>query len=338
MVTRTLFLIATALTMTACHGDGNGTNPAEPTQTATQPAPTTISQAAAAYLSSLLTIMETDSTNKAVIDWSSVRADVFAAAGVAQSIPDTYPGIAVAIRRLNDYESYYAQARGGATIGTSPVGQCGAQTAPASDLQENVGYVRVGSCNCDGPSATQFAESIQRTIAMADRPGLAGWIVDLRGNIGGNMWPMIAGVGPVLGEGIIGWIVYNNREYEREYRDGAAQSFGEVFAQVKSPYRLLKEYPRVAVLTDGAVVSAGEAVAVYFKGRSGTRSFGTPTCGHHHLLQDFRLSDGAVLFLVTAKSADRTKKKYGGPIEPDEMVTNSSEVFNRAVGWLKSGS
>ena len=39
---------------------------------------------------------------------------------------------------------------------------------------------------------------------------------DLRGNIGGNMWPMIAGVGPILGDGIIGWIVYYDREYERE--------------------------------------------------------------------------------------------------------------------------
>ena len=49
-------------------------------------------------------------------------------------------------------------------------------------------------------------------------PDLLRWIVDLRGNYGGNIWPMIAGVGPVLGEGIIGWIVYNDSEYEREYQ------------------------------------------------------------------------------------------------------------------------
>ena len=60
---------------------------------------------------------------------------------------------------------------------------------------------------------------------MADRPGLIGWIVDLRTDGGGNMWPMMAGLGPILGEGIMGWIVYNNREYEREYRAGGAMQF-----------------------------------------------------------------------------------------------------------------
>jgi len=42
------------------------------------------------------------------------------------------------------------------------------------------------------------------SCASADRDDLIGWIVDLRGNGGGNMWPMLAGVGPVLGEGVVG--------------------------------------------------------------------------------------------------------------------------------------
>ena len=42
---------------------------------------------------------------------------------------------------------------------------------------------------------------------MADRVSLVGWIVDLRGNTGGNMWPMVAGVGPVLGNGVAGFFV-----------------------------------------------------------------------------------------------------------------------------------
>ena len=46
------------------------------------------------------------------------------------------------------------------------------------------------------------------------------------------MWPMIAGPRPIFGEGIIGWIVYNNREYEREYRAGAALSLDYPFARV----------------------------------------------------------------------------------------------------------
>lgn len=152
------------------------------------------------------------------------------------------------------------------------------------------------------------------------------------------MWPMIAGIGPVLGEGIIGWIVYNDREYEREYRAGAAQSFGEVFAQVAAPYTLLRENPKVAVLTDGGVASSGEAIVVYFRGRPFTRSFGTPTCGHHHLQQFFPLSDGATLGLATSQHADRTKKQYASRIEPDEVVADPGQVVSQAIAWLQGGS
>jgi C-terminal processing protease CtpA/Prc len=147
------------------------------------------------------------------------------------------------------------------------------------------------------------------------------------------MWPMIAGVGPVLGEGIIAWIIYHNREYEREYRDGAALSLGEAFTRVSPPYTLLKAAPRVAVLTDGGTVSAAEAVTVFFKARPDTRSFGTPTCGHHHLQQAFSI-DGATLYLVTAQSADRTKRRFGGPISPDELIADPAAMVSRAVAWL----
>ena len=55
--------------------------------------------------------------------------------------------------------------------------------------------------------AAAFADAIQAAIRQADRAELAGWIVDLRGNTGGNMWPMLAGFGPVLGEGTAGFFI-----------------------------------------------------------------------------------------------------------------------------------
>jgi C-terminal processing protease CtpA/Prc len=148
------------------------------------------------------------------------------------------------------------------------------------------------------------------------------------------MWPMIAGLGPILGEGIVGWIVYNNREYEREYRAGAALSLNEPFARVAVPYTLIRPLPRVAVLTANTTNSAGEAIAVFFKSRFDTRSFGAPTCGHHHLLSDFRMSDGATLTLKNAHNADRMKRTYAGRVMPDEVVTAPGEAVTRAVNWL----
>jgi carboxyl-terminal processing protease len=330
-----MVMVVAVLATSGCGGGGRSA-PTQPTPTQPTPAaptPTTISVAVKTYLDSMLDIMQAYSINKETIDWANLRTEVLTAAGVAQTVGEAYPALDVALRLLNDDQSYY-MARNGSRIGPAPVGGCGAAPPPPLRLPDTIGYVKIDSCDCQGGAATQFAESIQRAIRTADRAGLAGWVVDLRGNFGGNMWPMIAGIGPILGEGIVGWIVYNDREYEREYRDGQALSLGEAFAGVAAPYTLLKVYPTVAVLTDGVVASSGEAIVVFFRGRPSTRSFGTPTCGHHHLQQPFTLSDGATLFLATSQHADRMRRRYAASIAPDEIIVDPGEGVNRAIAWL----
>ena len=101
---------------------------------------------------------------------------------------------------------------------------------------------------------------------------------------------------------------------------------------------------RVAVLTDIGVASSGEAIAIAFRGRPNTRSFGTPTCGLSTAVEQFPLtrageilpfSQSARIAVVTDVMADRTMKKYGGVIEPDELVSDPIEVVPRAVAWLR---
>jgi Peptidase family S41 len=285
------------------------------------------------HLDELLRLMEAEAANAHRIDWTLARTQVMAAAGAVQSIPDTYPAIALALNILDDFESNY-RGSDGRLIGPSPEPFCLPGETVTPSLPETIGYVRLGGCNCGGAAADQYAEAVQQAIRAADTPRLVGWIVDLREDVGGNMWPMIAGIGPLLGEGIVGWIVYNNREYEREYRAGAALSLSEPFARVAVPYTLIRPRPRVAVLTSNRTNSAGEAIAVFFKGRFDTRSFGAPTCGHHHLLSDFSISGGATLTLKNAHNADRLKRTYAGSVVPDEVATAPGEAVTRAVNWL----
>jgi C-terminal processing protease CtpA/Prc len=276
--------------------------------------------------------MEAQAANARRLDWARIRAEVDQAAAGARSVADAYPAIALALNRLDDEEIHYL-ASGGRLIGPSPEPACEPSASDPPSLPDTVGYVRLVGCPCSGRAANEYAEALQQAIRSADKPGLIGWIVDLREDGGGNMWPMIAGLGPIFGEGIIGWIVYNNREYEREYRAGAALSLDEPFANVAVPYTLIQPRPRIAVLTADTTNSAGEAIAVFFKGRPDTRSFGAPTCGHHHLLQDFQVH-GATLTLKTAHNADRLKRTYAGRVLPDELVTVPGEAVTRAVAWL----
>lgn len=324
--TTRMIAAAGVLGATAC---GSDSSPVRPTTGPPSGTIVTVTE----HLDEVLRVMEAEAANARRVDWTRTRAEVLAAAGAAQSIPDAYPAIALALNLLDDFESHYRGADG-RLIGPSPEPACQGILTETPTLPETIAYVRLDGCPCEGRAADAYAEAVQQAIRAADRPGLAGWIVDLREDRGGNMWPMIAGLGPIFGEGIIGWIVYNNREYEREYRAGAALSLNEPFARVSVPYRLIRPLPKVAVLTWDTTNSAGEAIAVFLKNRPDTRSFGGPTCGHHHLLSDFRMSNGATLTLKNAHNADRLKRTYAGRVMPDEVALAPGEAVSRAVAWL----
>jgi carboxyl-terminal processing protease len=303
----------------------------------TAPMPTapsgTISPQASAYLEQLLGLMQTNSIKRTTIDWARFRADVLAAAGPAQTIPETFEAIRLALRLLGDGHSSYRTS--GGTVIFVPLRTCtGSSSTARPPMPANIAYVQVGSFSGSAGEATAFANRIQDAIVADDRDNLAGWIVDLRGNGGGNMWPMIAGLGPVLGEDILGFFIDPvGAETMWEYRAGASWAGGVQQQRVSSPYRLRRERPRVAVLTDGAVASSGEATVIAFRQRPNTRSFGAATCGLSTSNRGFPLSDGATLNLTVAVMADRTRTRYGDAVVPEEPVAES-ETVSRAVTWL----
>jgi hypothetical protein len=291
---------------------------------------------AAAYLDELIGLMQAHSINRLTIDWSAFRMKVFARATGAQSIADTYAAIQVALDALGDGHSVYYAANG-PVLGAAGT-PCGRSVGDTPAPPERVGYVKVPSFSGSADQATALANDLQRTIASADAADLIGWIVDVRGNGGGNMWPMVAGVGPVLGEGVAGYFIQpDGVEIPWEYRDGAAWEGGVANQRVDTPYRLRRDRLRVAVLTDTAVASSGEAVVIAFKGRPDTRSFGDRTCGKSTANEAYPMSDGATLNLTGAVMADRNRTPYGSFVQPDENVP-LIRVMERAVEWLRSGT
>lgn len=292
----------------------------------------TMSPAARQYLTELIAVMQEHSINRGKIDWNAFRTSVMAAGGAAQSVEQTFPAIRTALELLGDSRSSYRPVTG------SPISvarACAAPGAGTPTLPDTVGYVRVTSFSGSAGEATAFANALQGAIAAADRDGLAGWVVDLRGNAGGNMWPMLAGVGPVLGTGRVGHFVDAlGAANAWEYRDGGSWLGGLLFQGVDTPYRLRQESPRVAVLVDGGTAGSGEAIAIAFQRRPETRSFGAPTCGLTLVTQQFTMSDGALVFVAVGVMADRTRSPYGAQIVPDEQVTDPREAEQRAIAWL----
>ncbi|MGV9247975.1 S41 family peptidase [Streptomyces sp. NPDC003710] len=187
----------------------------------------------------------------------------------------------------------------------------------------------------------RYVRQGRKAVAKADRPGARGWVVDLRHNHGGNMWPTLAVAGPILGDGKVGMFVDpDGKTYPWRIRNGSPRLDGK-------PYNWGDEHPvtnahaPVAVLTDGGTSSASEAVAIAFRGRPQTRSFGGDTFGVPTGNNNHRLSDGALLALTEVKDADRTGRSYDAPVPPDDEIPTTGvkrgaadQVLKTAKNWL----
>ncbi|WPP52355.1 S41 family peptidase [Catalinimonas niigatensis] len=292
----------------------------------------TTSPLATDYLEEIMEIMQTYSIHQQKIDWEVFRNKVLNEAEGAQTIADTYPSIRLALSLLDDQHSIYVTAEGQRI---SDVKNCPPSLAAAVPEDQDIGYIKVSSFGGSEEEGVQFAQAIQDSIKAQDHEQLKGWIVDLRGNGGGNMWPMLAGIGPILGEGLAGYFINpDGTDITWTYENGKSLINDVALVSVNIPYTLRQVNSKVAVLTDESIASSGEAIVIAFKKRPNTRSFGYPTCGLSTANSGFEISDGARLYLTIATMADRNKEPYGSAVPPDELLAAETAV-ERAIAWLK---
>ncbi|UFH57605.1 S41 family peptidase [Spirosoma sp. KNUC1025] len=295
--------------------------------------PAVTSVAAQTYLDEVVGLMKSNSINRKTIDWTVFKAKVDAQARGAQTIADTYPAIQLGLTLLGDNHSMYYATTGTTIYGNRTV-SCTDITPLTGTIYKGIGYVKVTTFNGGGSDATKFAQAIQDAIKAADGDSIIGWIVDLRGNLGGNMWPMVAGVGPLLGEGVCGYFIDpDGNASPWSYQGGSSSLSNAEITKVGSVYTVRKAGSKVAVLTDQATASSGEAVAIAFKGRPNTRSFGKATCGLSTANVTNKLSDGALLNLSQSTMANRSKQAYGSSVPVDEVVA-ADKVMAEATSWL----
>ncbi|HKF36454.1 MAG TPA: S41 family peptidase [Ktedonobacteraceae bacterium] len=280
-----------------------------------------LSSQARIYLTAALDIMQQHSVNRKKINWTMVRQQTFAFAFGAKTRADTYSAIRYALTALGDHHSVFLDPQQLHQIEAAPI--TSDQEPHGKLLAQGIGYLELPSIVKLpwSEEAKRYVTLAQDAIRISDQAGTCGWIVDLRNDPGGDIWPMLDGVGPILGDGIVGSIVGpDGFKQSWGYFNGQALVGGSTIIVADNPYHLKHALPPVAVLTGPETASAGEAIVVAFRGRPSTRSFGEPTAGVPTANQDFTLSDGALLVLTVALDADRTGRTYDSAIPPDQLV------------------
>ena len=155
----------------------------------------------------------------------------------------------------------------------------------------------------------------------------AGVILDLRDNRGGNMYPMIASVSPLLPDGVI--LRFKGRKRTTPVLLEFVMSSERVSGGEKFP-----ESTPVAILTNDWTASSGEATLLCFRGLSNVRTFGIPTAGYASANVVHKLADGYTLLVTTSCDKARTGEVFcDDPIEPDVF---SEAPLDDAICWIRN--
>lgn len=186
-----------------------------------------------------------------------------------------------------------------------------------------------------------YALALQKHIAGLDDGTRCGWVVDVSSNGGGNMWPMLFGLLPLLhgtpdtqgaligafrsANGLLWW-----RQAEGEVVLGNAS----MLRSRQGAYRLRAGTAPVAVVMGAGTASSGEAVALAFRGQPGSRSFGQSSAGFSTGNRPTTLVDGTTLLLTHNVMTDRNGQGDGGRMQPDQPTASGPATLAAAQAWL----
>jgi C-terminal processing protease CtpA/Prc len=273
------------------------------------------------------------------VDWTAVRAEVSELVADGESVDRA---LAPALAALGDRHSHLKR--------DTPIGRAfWSRSRPRGELpRDGVGYLTVPrftpATSDDGISYVRAGWEI-----MARYADVRGWVVDLRGNSGGNVHRMLAAVGPLLGGSrflsyrrrtgaawhhrfVAGQLLVEATPPNADAGPGTGVTWPGAGMSVGVEAPVVGERVPVAVLHDGHTTSAGEGVVVAFRGRPRTRSFGTATEGVPTGNVTYPLPGGWLLAVTTSVAVDRNAAVYQGPIEPDQP--GGLDPVARAARWL----
>jgi C-terminal processing protease CtpA/Prc len=208
-------------------------------------------------------------------------------------------------------------------------------TIKSSYIENDIGYVNVPTCfTTDQALIKEYALHVRDAIVKLDREhNISNWIVDLRDNSGGTMWPMLEGLLPLLGEGNFGYFhiprynaTMNWLQTSKNTSTGLAN------------YECKNKNFKIAILIGARTGSSGEMTAISFMGKSNVKFFGQPSAGATTSNRTFVLKNGDMLLLASGYCMDRNKKTYTGKLIPDVVVEENNKdgkaTIETAKNWL----
>ena len=259
----------------------------------------------------------------------------------AKSTEDTYPAIDTMLYNLHDKHSFFLKP----SIFNKLDSLVPLKYPTGYTLKDNIGYIKVPAILGHNNLAQVWADSLRNIYDKIESENLKGWIIDLRGNFGGSMHPMLTGLYPFFGDTVIATVTIRNEgKHQYQFQNGnlieTLSNKPLFYFQSYKTGNHLPDRRKVAVLIDNKVASSGEITAIALIERPNTKFFGTQTAGIPTTVRTFKLSDGAFLGVVVGAFLDKEGKGYQSALKPLVYVSqrndnsNSDETIAKAIEYL----
>jgi C-terminal processing protease CtpA/Prc len=299
---------------------------------------------------------ENNSLYRKNIDWNTLKKEMYDLAKNADSMPQLKPALDLMLKELNDshgrvfynntYLSYYSGEKKEHRNQMNSDVYNDIQSGQVYEfksmiLQDGIGYVRiVGLPMGDNEKMTS---EIQDAVCKVIDKGANKWIIDLRFNGGGNMFPMVEGITNIIGNAVVGGTegVTENESSIWEIKNGDFYYDDQTVAFANKC--TIEETQKVAVLTSVYTASSGEALAVILKNRPKTRFFGNKTMGMITATDWKQIDSLTAMSISVGYYRDRENNLYDQYVDVDENIEFEPKVefendngINRAINWLNA--
>ncbi len=203
-------------------------------------------------------------------------------------------------------------------------------------LTKNIGYIEIPAININPDqtaielATTTIRDSLCKLLSKKPKK----LVIDLRTNIGGNMYPMLSGLGFLFpniklgGDSKDGETLYSNWEL----KEGNLFMWENQMTSIPINCECKNKIIRYVVLTSRYTTSSGEAVASSLKGQKNVLLLGEKTSGYSSTNAWYQISENVLFSPAIAYyiSVDKTFHKNG--IIPDIEIVEDVNLSN-----LKSG-
>ncbi|WP_046757745.1 S41 family peptidase [Kordia jejudonensis] len=314
-------------------------------------------------LDSLISLAKANSYYAKKVDWSALRAEMLTVYQQNDSIDKLGKAAELMFKELGDYHGMlmydYKVAFDHRSEESGPPNDSIYKAIGATKInapysvygellkESNVAYIEIlGTGMLQGDQVLMARDEIRTMICNLKSKKPIGWIIDLRCNIGGNMNPMMAGLGELISDTNLGGDTKDGLNFNSKWKFENGNFYENGYAHFKADLKCeeLINTGKIAVLTSIYTASAGEVVASSLKGQDNVKLIGQKTSGLSSTNGWFVLTEKWVFAPMTAYYMSKDKTVHYNGIIPDVKIkeelnlTNlkSGETVEEAIKWITS--